>query len=137
MWFNILKTQETITDIGIDFDLPEKVESKDKKDKCCEEARNMWIGEVRKDIGQDEGYDIPPGGYLDGENLQNTSIIHKYETMSCEELRGVFEDISGRKPGYMYMVHYTERKKHFGYPTYLHNLGAHLLREWEKCEKYE
>ena len=33
MWFNILKIQETITDLGIDFDLPEKVES--KRD-CCE-----------------------------------------------------------------------------------------------------
>ena len=50
MWFNILKIQETITDIGIDFDLPEKVESKDKKDKCCEEAkaeydryRRYWV----------------------------------------------------------------------------------------------
>lgn len=44
-WFGVLKIQETITDIGIDFDLPEKVESKDKKDKfpCCEEARKRTL----------------------------------------------------------------------------------------------
>ena len=34
MWFNILKTQETITDIGIDFELPEKVEPKNKRNNC-------------------------------------------------------------------------------------------------------
>ena len=132
-WFDIIKVQvlDTITDLDINMEPM----AEDKKNDCCEEARSQWIAEVRADIGQDEGYDIPPGGYLDGENLQNTSIIYRYENMSCEELREVLEDISGRKPGRMYKYHYTERKGHFGSPTILYYIGKDLLENWDRCEK--
>ena len=40
-WQNILKAQETITDVGFDYDLPEEV--KPEEDKCCEEAKEAFI----------------------------------------------------------------------------------------------
>ena len=43
MWFNVLKTQQTITDIGIDFELPEKVEPKKDDKDCCEIAKEKYI----------------------------------------------------------------------------------------------
>ena len=43
MWFNVLKTQQTITDIGIDFELPEKVEPKKDNKDCCEIAKEKYI----------------------------------------------------------------------------------------------
>jgi hypothetical protein len=66
-WFNVLKTQETITDLGLDFESPdEKLEPKDKRD-CYQELvsirdkikdghenpmigyRKMWIRNVAYD----------------------------------------------------------------------------------------
>ena len=40
-WFSILKEQKTITDLGVDFELPEKVESKNPDDNCCERAKDF------------------------------------------------------------------------------------------------
>ena len=41
-WEDILKVQETLTDVGFDYDLPEEVEPKDNK--CCEKMRPALLG---------------------------------------------------------------------------------------------
>ena len=41
-WMDILKTQETILDVGFDFDLPEE-EPPEEDRNCCEEARQKFI----------------------------------------------------------------------------------------------
>ena len=42
-WFNILKTQRTITDVGFDFDLPEE-EPPEKEDKdCCQKFKEGYV----------------------------------------------------------------------------------------------
>tara|TARA_R100000315_G_C5080335_1_gene46547 strand:+ start:49 stop:450 length:402 start_codon:yes stop_codon:yes gene_type:complete len=129
-WEDILKVQVLDTTTSLSSINEPMMEDKN----CCEEAKEEWIAIVRQDIGQYEGYDIPPGGYLPGETLENTSIIYRYENMSCEELRGILEDISGKKPGRLYNIHYTQRKKDFGIPTMLHRRGKDLLTGWEECE---
>ena len=44
-WFDIIKTQRTVTDVGFDFDLPEEEEPEKDEDKfpCCEEARKKIL----------------------------------------------------------------------------------------------
>jgi hypothetical protein len=43
MWFNILKTQETISDMGFDFDLPEEEPPEEEDNDCCENAYQKFL----------------------------------------------------------------------------------------------
>ena len=43
MWFNILKAQETISDMGFDFDLPEEEPPEEEDNDCCENAYQKFL----------------------------------------------------------------------------------------------
>ena len=51
-WFDIIKTQRTVTDIGFDFDLPEEEEPEKDEDKfpCCEEARKKTLQMINSSL---------------------------------------------------------------------------------------
>lgn len=108
-WFNVLKEQKTITDLGIDFELPEKVESKKDKRDCCEEAR----------IKYKEQYTIP--FYLPEKLPTEEERVKYYDSafegyingIDCEELKTYMNQYKG--------------DGEFGW------MGL-ILDEWEECE---
>jgi hypothetical protein len=108
MWFNILKVQESITDLGLDFESPdEKLEPKDK-DSCCEEAKNKWKA---------SGTHYSKTGY---DNLYTTLEQKKrgelggYANKSCKEFKAFLSDF--------YAV---------GFPD---SLAHRIFKQWEECE---
>ena len=136
MWFNILKIQETITDLGIDFDLPEKVESKDKKDKCCEEAkaeydryRRYWV------YGGSSAMDKEPE-FLPFDN-EEREIHEEILDLDCDsfynELVDQYHQAKEWIENYFLSWRYNQETRDAKEKEFEDLIQ--ILKNWEECEK--
>jgi hypothetical protein len=111
-WMDILKTQETISDMGFDFDLPEE-ESPEEDRNCCEEARQKFI---------DMFDDIHP---TTKSNIKN---------WTCERLKSYLINFSSRKPRplseHLKTNSIEDRQRALDWI----NNQQKILDEWEECE---
>jgi hypothetical protein len=92
MWFDILKVQESITDLGLDFESPdEKLEPKDNEDKCCEKYRPEIVEII--------------GGLI---------IAKDVAKMDCADLYGWTEDFVFNRPVNTMTIDYHNRVELMG-----------------------
>ena len=80
-WMDILKTQETILDVGFDFDLPEEEPSEEDRD-CCQEAKEEYIAAFAGTVFDDDtGKWIKPSStYWDKDYGSEIRDIFRKET---------------------------------------------------------
>jgi hypothetical protein len=132
MWFNILKVQESISDIGLDFESPdEKLEPKDKD--CCEIAKNTykeaymkittWTEDEIEEVSEEWGMTF--SDYTTLTEIYDDFVKYKVFTnwlkeASCEEFKEYISDPDGP----------------MAYATWKPEMQK-ILDEWDRCEHNE
>ena len=92
-WMDILKTQETILDVGFDFDLPEEEPSEEDRD-CCQEAKEEYIdafAKVKFDFYTREFVKVSPDALTEQEILDAEQFIEVVHDTECDAFKHIMK----------------------------------------------